>query len=339
MTATTADLVGPHDLRRKQILVKAAPVDNAGRLSATYDPQFDLSRTIFKTLPLGVKQFFQRTKLDTRLEFSEDAQSEIEQAYAALGPVKSVSDDSGIHKFMLEQCDFSCEHADGSFLDHLFFCRDYAIRHYQQAEGSPRIMMLHSIMGVGTNQFPMGIDKLPTLASLLAPNELAHIEAFPSVLRLLVHGPLLRELASLGPNGLRRIKSLSLHRVLDNAPITLSASQLWEQLNYHVIHAVDFLPAAAWQRTSNEYFFHIFTTLHKVLSSIDELHAHVEWEESWMQPMAPGARPDTWRHWFIDMVPNAVILAMASKQIVQYSAAIGHSLEYTLVQESPPSRL
>ena len=62
MTATTApaftdaDLVALPDLRRQQILVKAHPIDNAGKIVATYDPQFDLHRTIFKTLPSGIKQ-------------------------------------------------------------------------------------------------------------------------------------------------------------------------------------------------------------------------------------------------------------------------------------------
>ena len=53
---TDADLVALPDLRRQQILVKAHPIDNAGKIVATYDPQFDLTRTIFKTLPSGIKQ-------------------------------------------------------------------------------------------------------------------------------------------------------------------------------------------------------------------------------------------------------------------------------------------
>jgi hypothetical protein len=32
---------------------------------------------------------------------------------------------TAIFEFMEQHCDFACEHADGSFMDHLFFCRDY----------------------------------------------------------------------------------------------------------------------------------------------------------------------------------------------------------------------
>jgi hypothetical protein len=268
--------------------------------------------------------------LDTKLEFLQGAVAEIEAAYAALGPPRHLADDAPIHKFMLEHCDFSCEHADGSFLDHLIFCREYAARHYEAASGAPRVMLLHSIMGVGTNCFPMSIDKLPTLAKLCAPHEMAHIEAFPSVLRLLVHGPLLEELCACPTEKLAGLRKLCLHRLLDNAPIELSGAQLWEMLNYQLIHAVDFLPAAAWQRTSNEYFFGIFVALHELLTRVGQLQAKVGWDPEWMQPMAPGARPDTWRHWLVDLVPNAAIRLMAAKQIAKYSADVGHSLKYSL---------
>lgn len=220
--------------------------------------------------------------------------------------------------------------ADGSFLEHLLFCRDYAARHYPAAQGSPRVMLLHSIMGVGTNCFPMSLDRLPTLASLLSPTELTQIQAFPSVLRLLVHGPLLKELCGCSEAKLQTLRRLRFHRLLDNEPLELSAPQFWEHLNYQLIHSIDFLPPAAWKRTSNEYFFAIFTQLYDVLSRTGNLAAAVEWDEAWMQPNTEGARPDTWRHWFIDLVPSKAILAMASKTIANYSADVGHSLEYSL---------
>ena len=72
-----------------------------------------------------------------------------------------MADNSSLFHFMFTECDFSIEHADGSFLDHLHFCHDYTAVHFSSA--SPRVMLLHSIMGVGTNCFPMGIEKLPTL--------------------------------------------------------------------------------------------------------------------------------------------------------------------------------
>ena len=62
------------------------------------------------------------------------------------------------------------------------------------------------------------------------------------------------------------------------------------------------------------------------------------WDPSWMQPMADGARPNTWRHWFIDMVPAKAVIMIAGKQIAKYSAEVGHTLTYDLVWK-PESRL
>lgn len=322
-----------HNLLRKQILAVGHPVDNAGRVTATVEPDFDLSLTIFKSLSPGVKTLFQRTKLDARLHFSEAARAEIERLYAALPapPRRSLADDTAIHKFMLEQCDFSCEHADGSFLDHLHFCQEYALRHFPTSAAAPRVLFLHSIMGVGTNCFPMALDKLPALRELVTPEEFAHIQAFPSMLRLLIHQPLLAELGGCSTEKLQRLSALRLYRVIDNAPIELTAAQLWEHLNFQLIHAIDFLPAAAWKRTSNEYFFEIFWQLHALLTRLGELRAKVEWDDEWMQDHTDGARPSTWRHWLVDRVPHRAILKLASKQIANYSAQVGHSLKYELV--------
>lgn len=328
-----------HNLLRKQILAVGHPVDNAGKVTAVIEPTFDLSATIFKSLPPGIKTFFQRTKLDTKLVWSDAAQAEVERLYEALRPPvhKSLSDDAPIYKFMAEQCDFSCEHADGSFLDHLNFCKEYALRHYTSSAAAPRVLFLHSIMGVGTNCFPMTIDKLPALSALLTPEELTHVQAFPSVLRSLIHGPLLAELMACPTEKLHRLTCLRLHRVMDNENIELNAAQLWEHLNFQLIHSIDFLPAAAWKRTSNEYFFAIFLKLFALLSRVGQLTAKVEWDDSWMKEDTVGARPNTWRHWLIDIVPNSTILALASKQIAQYSGAIGHSLEYELRFDATPA--
>ena len=115
-----------HSLLRKQALALARPSDHAGSFVATVDPAFSLGATIFQTLPVGVKTYFQRTKLDNKLLFHERARAAIEAAYARAGPAPVIADDTPLHAFMLTECHFSMEHADGSFLDHLFFCREYA---------------------------------------------------------------------------------------------------------------------------------------------------------------------------------------------------------------------
>eukprot|EP00439_Symbiodinium_sp_Y106_P010187 s9182_g1.t1 len=107
------------------------------------------------------------------------------------------------------------EHADGSFLDHLQFCYEYCAAHFKGH--SPRVLFLHSIMGVGTNYFPMKLELVPKLQTLVSDEEFKHIEAFPSILRLLLHFDFVQELESQGPGRLARdFGGVYFHRVLDN---------------------------------------------------------------------------------------------------------------------------
>mmetsp|Transcript_9493 Transcript_9493/g.12411 ORF Transcript_9493/g.12411 Transcript_9493/m.12411 type:complete len:92 (+) Transcript_9493:2-277(+) len=77
-------------------------------------------------------------------------------------------------------------------MDHLYFVADYGYVHYKEV--SPRVLFLHSIMGVGTNIFPMDAEKIPKLKSMLTSFEYKHIAAFPSFIRLITHNKLLPEL-------------------------------------------------------------------------------------------------------------------------------------------------
>merc|ERR1712014_459605 len=154
-----------------------------------------------------------------------------------------------------QDCDFNCEHADGSFMDHLQFCYEYGLAHFKQH--SPRVLFLHSIMGVGTNVFPMAVDKEPKLQSMLTDNEYLHIQAFPSILRLLYTRKLLTELAE-HMEHLDSLKSITFHRVIDNKEISLTASQLWVQLNYQVCHQLDFLPVSNWIALKSNAFLSVF---------------------------------------------------------------------------------
>ena len=132
----------------------------------------------------------------------------------------TVPHDKALIKFMLNDCDFFMEHADGwnwtllenwwyvlslivtsfcymslgSFMDHLQFCYDYST-HYFRGH-SPRVLLLHSIMGVATNIFPMDVSKEPKLRSMLTDDEMVHVEAFPSVLRCLLNWDLTNDLTS-----------------------------------------------------------------------------------------------------------------------------------------------
>jgi len=114
------------------------------------DDNFDLDLTIFKALSGTVPRLNQMTKLGVKQFWSEEATRQIENAYTVV-PV-SPQHDAAILNFMYDECDFCCEHADGSFMDHLNFCYHYSAVHYPAH--SPGVLFLHSIMGVGTNVFP-----------------------------------------------------------------------------------------------------------------------------------------------------------------------------------------
>jgi hypothetical protein len=74
---------------------------------------------------------------------------------------------------------------------------------------SPRVLLLHSIMGVGSNFFPLRDDQLPKLRSLVTDFEYRQIEAFPTILRLVNAGPLIRELSTMDKEALNRISKVS----------------------------------------------------------------------------------------------------------------------------------
>ena len=90
-------------------------------------------------------------------------------------PLPAVS--AALMQFLVNECDFNVEHADGSFLDHLYFCFEYSVQHYPRH--SPLVMLLHSILGTGTNTFAMTADKIPQLRPLMTPWEWTQVEAFP----------------------------------------------------------------------------------------------------------------------------------------------------------------
>lgn len=165
--------------------VFAKPTDHGGEVVVKTKPEFDLDQTIFQTLPRGAKGFFPRKIVAHRLGvdlFWDDAVAvKIQSAYASVP--RAPKHDQCILDFMRDECNFNTEHADGtalsqrnlhgshtvafagSFLDHLQFCYEYSAAYFK--EHSPRVLFLHSILGVGTNIFPMKIEDEPTLAKMV----------------------------------------------------------------------------------------------------------------------------------------------------------------------------
>jgi tetratricopeptide (TPR) repeat protein len=171
-------------------------------------------------------------------------------------------------------------------------------------------MLLHSILGTGTNTFAMTAKKIPVLRPLMTPWEWTHVQAFPSVLRLLYAGPLRQELRKHAQRA-DTIVSISFHRVIDNALITLSAEDFWIALNYQLIHLIDFLPAANWSIHQNDTSFILFRDLYDLLAVADKREAVVDYKPSAGPRKAQGERQGV-GEWLTTLIPVSLSERMAA---------------------------
>jgi hypothetical protein len=310
-------------LQRKAALTHGGALDHAGRVLVRPIPDFDLDRTIFKTLEGRVARGVMRARVGKDVSWHHEHARAVAAAYEA-APVALPPIDPALLNFLVTRCDFDVEHADGSFLDHLYFCFEYAARHYPQR--SPLVLLLHSILGTGTNTFAMPASEIPTLRTLLSPFDWTHTEAFPSILRLLYAGGLRRELwANLG----REPKHLRFHRVIDNAPIALTGDDLWIALNYQLIHLVDFLPVANWAGHANDTSFILFRDLYALLTRAGRLEARVDYTPA-RGPRQHLGEDRGWRARVADAIPVALSERMAARSVSTFSARVGHDLSYAI---------
>ncbi len=322
----SADVRPEPSLERKAAIANAGARDHVGSVQVVAIPGFDLDRTIFKTLEGRIARYVQRKRVGKEPRWFADAAERVQQAYDEARPELPPIDPE-LLTFMVDECNFDVEHADGSFLDHLYFGYEYSHLHYP--EHSALVMLLHSILGTGTNTFAMTADKIPALRELMTPFEWRQTEAFPTVLRLLYHGPIRDELRE----NLHRadaITSVRMHRVIDNAPIELSGEEFWIALNYQLIHLVDFMPVANWAAHLNDTSFILFRDLYDLLQRAGHLDAKV----TYTPPSGPPKRvnePRGFGHWLEAKIPVSVSEKMASRSVQQFSEAIGHSLDYEIV--------
>lgn len=313
--------------QRKAAIASGTVRDHAGAVRVEAIEDFDLDKTIFPTLEGRAQRFVMRTRVGKEVHWAADREAEVQSAYEAARaetPLPPV--DPALLRFMVEECDFDVEHADGSFLDHLYFCFEYTVAHYP--EGSPTVMLLHSILGTGTNTFAMEAPKIPALRALLGQRDWVHIEAFPSVLRLLYDRPLRQELRD-NLHRLDDLRSIRFRRVIDNAPIELSGADLWEALNYQLIHLVDFLPVANWRAWKADTSFILFRDLHDLLERAGKRVAGVGYrpgeEARGLQGEAlslPGR--------LTTRIPVPVSERFAAKSVRRFSERIGHDMGYEI---------
>ena len=314
-------------VQRKAAIARGAALDHAGAVTVRPLADFDIDRTIFQTLEGRLARYVVRKRVGKGVAWAPAAAQAIEAEYAAHEAARALPPlDPALLTFLVEQCDFDVEHADGSFLDHLYFCFEYTAAHYPK--GSPVVMLLHSILGTGTNTFAMPAERIPDLKALLDPHDWTHIEAFPSALRLLYDAPLRAELRA-NLHRLGDLRSIEMRRVIDNAPLTLSADDLWEQLNYQLIHLVDFLPVANWAAHRSDTAFILFRDLAALLDQAGRR----DFALTYRPPAGPAALQGErigLGGWLTTKVPVSVSERMAAKSVRGFSEQVGHDMTYTL---------
>lgn len=329
-----SQLGGELDVRRMAQIVWAKPTDHAGEVVILPQADFDLDKTIFGSMTSPLLRTVQKSKVGVTLFWSDSAVARIREAFSQVPPAPRY--DQALVEFIQNDCDFAVEHADGSFMDHLRFCYEYSHVHYPQR--SPRVLLLHSIMGVGTNFFPMPAEKIPDLRALLTEFEFEQIALFPTMLRVFYHGPLRWRLEAMSKDDLCNIEQVVMYRVIDNARMVFSAEAFWAQLNYQLIHLLDFLPASSWKLHAGDNFLDAFKALYGILRKAGKLQCRVDFDATEGKDSHDG-QPLTLAGFIRGAMPSAIQLALARRQIAQFSKAIDHSLEYELISKGPKSSL
>lgn len=313
------------NLQRKAALAYAGARDHRGKVQIESVPDFDLNRTIFQTLESPAARYMMKKRVGVELHWSPEAASTIESAYSEATSdlvLPPISD--SLKKFLLEQCNFDVEHADGSFLDHLYFCFEYTTKYY--TEGSPLVGFLHSILGTGTNTFAMQASKIPQLQELMSHEDWKQVEAFPTLLRLLYAGDLRAELRQ---NVGREVRSISMHRVIDNAPLELTGAEFWDAMNHQLVHLVDFMPAANWAAHLNDTSFILFRDVYDLMDKAGQRKAIIEYTPADGPASLQGEKTGV-GGWLTSKIPVGLAEKMAAKSIRRFSEQCGHSLEYRI---------
>lgn len=317
-----------HSYQRKAAIVSGGIADHSAKAHVRPIENFDLNRTIFNTLEGNLPRAVMQTRIAKEVTWDTDASRTIDAEYQKKSASKNLPPiDDKLLKFMKAECNFDVEHADGSFLDHLFFTYEYT--HHYLPKHSALVMLLHSILGTGTNTFAMPKEKIPQLKPLMSEFEWKHVEAFPSVLRLLYGTDILKELAK-DPAKMDSLKEVHFHRVIDNVPIAMSGKDFWIQLNYQIIHLTDFIPVSNWSAHSSDSSFILFRKLYKFLTENNKLEARISYEAP---PLFASVKneelPLIGR--LLTFLPAGVGEWLTGQSIRKFSEKIGHDLKYKLI--------
>eukprot|EP00913_Durusdinium_trenchii_P022282 g20935.t1 len=313
--------VGTLDLRRKAQISRGKPTDHAADVIVRPSRTFDLGKTIFRNLDSTIARLATKDRMGIEVFWSDEVARKIEADFQALP--EAPKHDQALLDFMKNDCDFA------------------SLAHFKNRP--PRVLFLHSIMGVGTNYFPMQVEKLPKLQALLSEedwpmdvldSEFKHIEAFPSILRLLINFDLVQEFLDAGPAKVaENFDGIKFHRVIDNKSLdkfypakklSLDADSFWVHLNYQLIHLMDFLPIADWQARMDDTYMDLFLVLFEFMKDAGKLQAHVDLDLGPVENPTGNSTPTTLVGFLMNrVVPSSLKRRVRKKEIVKYSTEVG----------------
>lgn len=143
-------------------------------------------------------------------------------------------------------------------------------------------------------------------------------------MRLLYNDGLLNELEH-NMHRLGELKALHFHRAIDNEPLTIDADNLWIHLNYHLMHFVDFVPAANWSTHRADPLLQMFERLSSSLDRAGQRQAQVEIVFPATKTAPVGENRSLFGRISDALPPPAVKLTLARKTIQKYFGLAGHA--------------
>ena len=114
----------------------------------------------------------------------------------------------------------------------------------------------------------------------------------------------------------------------------MDAENLWNQLNYQLIHYIDFLPPANWSLHCSDIFIQNFIELSLFLDKVNKRMATVgfpipssDLTKGVQEELSLGSR-------VANLIPAGLKKKAAAKSIRTFSKRIGHSLDFSFSWKS-----
>ena len=109
----------------------------------------------------------------------------------------------------------------------------------------------------------------------------------------------------------------------------MDAENFWIQLNYQLIHYIDFLPAANWSFHCSDTFIQNFAELSRFLDKVNKRMAKVIFPVPSFNLNSVVQEDLSLESRFAVLIPARLKKEAAVKSIRNFSKRIGHSLDFS----------